>query len=96
VGTQALGPFLTVTETARRLGVSRGTVHAMIHRGQLTRQTVGLREYVPAGQVNALLTTRITTIVSAATVSAWIEALKRHPELAAQLHHALADKGGDR
>jgi excisionase family DNA binding protein len=49
--------FLTVAETARRLGVARGTVYAMIQQGQLTRRTIGLREYVPASQVNALLAT---------------------------------------
>lgn len=96
MGTQAVDPFLTVTETARRLGVARGTVYAMIHRGQLTRRTVGLRDYVPVGQVNALLTTRIATAASVGTVSAFVEVLKRHPELVAQLRHALADKGGHR
>jgi excisionase family DNA binding protein len=96
VGTQALGPFLTVTETARRLGVARGTVYAMIHRGQLTRHTLGFREYVPAEQVNALMTRKTATAASAGVVSAFIEVLKRHPELAAQLRQALADKGSDR
>lgn len=86
--------FLTVTEAARRLGVSRGTVYVMIHRGQLTRRTVGLREYVPAGQVERLvLASGITKAATIGTATALVEVLKRYPELAAQLRQALG--GGE-
>lgn len=88
--------FLTIAETARRLGVARGTVYAMIHLGEPTRRTVGLREYVPAGQVERLIVSRIATAATAGTVFAFVEVLKRYPELAAQLRQALAERGVDR
>jgi excisionase family DNA binding protein len=49
------GGLITVAEAARRLGLSRGTVYVMVHRGQLTRVTAGYRDLIPAWQVEKLV-----------------------------------------
>jgi len=46
---------LTISETARRLGVSRDTVYLMIRKGQLTIVAVGARDRVLTASVERLL-----------------------------------------
>jgi excisionase family DNA binding protein len=69
--------YLTIAEAARRLGVARGTVYAMIQKKQLTKQTIGLRDYVPAAQIDVLFLGQVATAAAVGTVSAYLETLKR-------------------
>lgn len=50
-----LAKFLTVAQTAERLGLSRPTVYAMIRRGQLAASRVGGQWFVSPAVVTALL-----------------------------------------
>jgi len=84
---------LSVVEAARRLGVSRGTVHRMIQRGQLSKRTVGLRDYVPQFQVEVFSATKLASQVSTSVVLELLDLFDRHPELIAQLR-TLVDEGG--
>ena len=47
---------LTISETARRLGVSRDTVYLMIRKGQQTIVAIGERDRVLTASVDRLLT----------------------------------------
>lgn len=47
--------WLTITATAKRLGISRGTVYRMLAAGQLTTRRIGARDLIRAADVAALL-----------------------------------------
>lgn len=73
--------LLTVTEAARRLGLSRGTVYVMTQRGQLSRVRAGYRDLIPAAQVATLLRAQAVTEVAADATTAAIEWLRTRPDL---------------
>ena len=77
--------YLTISETARRLGVARGTVYRMIGQGQLTKQTIALRDYVMQRDVDLFLTTKFASQVSTGVVLQFLNLIDRHPELIEQL-----------
>jgi excisionase family DNA binding protein len=84
--------YVTISEAARRLDVARGTVYRMIQQGQLTKQTVGLRDYVRQYDVEMFATTKLATQVSTGVVLELLDLFDRHPELLTQLR-ALVDEG---
>ena len=85
--------YLSIVQAAKRLGVSRGTVHRMIQQGQLTKRTIGLRDYVRQYAVELFSTTKLATQVSTGVVLQLLDLLDQHPELIAQLR-AMANDGG--
>jgi excisionase family DNA binding protein len=81
--------YLTISEAARRLGVARGTVYRMIGQRQLSKRTIGLRDYVLQRDVEVFLTTKLAAQVSTGIVLELLDLLEQHPELVTQLR-ALA------
>jgi hypothetical protein len=73
--------------------VARGTVYRMIGQGQLTKQTIALRDYVLQRDVDVFMTTKLATQVSTSVVLELLNLLDRHPELVAQLRTLVDEKG---
>jgi excisionase family DNA binding protein len=93
VKTRGPNGYLSIAEAARRLGVNPRTVHVMIQRGQLSKQTVGLRDYVRQYDVEVFSAAKLAAQVSTTTVLALLDLIDQHPELAARLR-ALVNGGG--
>jgi excisionase family DNA binding protein len=85
--------FLTISEAARRLGVARGTVYRMIQQGQLTKQTVGLRDYVRQYDVEVFSAAKLASQMSTTVVLELLDLFDQHPGLLTQLR-ALVDERG--
>jgi excisionase family DNA binding protein len=95
MGDRHHGPpgYLSIAQAAKRLGVSRGTVHVMCQRGQLGKITLGMRDYVPEAHVNAVMVGLVATAATSGVVAAFSAVLDEYPGLAERLR-VLADEGG--
>lgn len=85
--------YLSIAEAARRLGVNPRTVHVMIHKGQLRRRTIGLRDYVPQYQVEVFSAAKLATQISTATVLQFLDLIDQHPGLLEQLRALVNERG---
>jgi excisionase family DNA binding protein len=57
--TVASGDYLTVTETAALLKISRWKLYDLIRNGELTTFTLGRRRLIPRTSINDLVTRRL-------------------------------------
>ena len=51
---------LSVTETARAIGISRATLYRLVQQKRLATVKIGSRRLVPVGEIDALLAKAIT------------------------------------